>query len=394
LRDKDGEIMNDINVFLTTVSDINKKYQAIYRTTGSNYNIFKIAGIVTKETAICKVIADLLNPKGSHYKGDIYLRLFRDKVLPSDLQDFNIERAIVYIEYSTDESRRIDIVIESSNVFLPIEVKIHASDQKRQVADYWDYSQKRNKQNIPVLYLTINGDPPGEDSVPPEDKDKYRCISFKKDILCWLNACLESPETQQTMPIKEVMTQLIVAIKSFCGMPEDGIMEKEIFDLIVRSKENYQTAQIVVKSFSNIENKIQQIFFEKLKNHFPDSTYKSNYYHIRVKKKLSYSLHLNWKEIQIYSDKEIDVDKINQISKLMNGAPPVSKEKWNGWIDHNRELKTIWYSNDIPRGFVLDPLEIGDSEDGFFLYRLYCEKSNVVIDKIKEINEELERILF
>lgn len=66
----------NIESLLTQISTVSKKYDLIYQKTGGYFNIFEITNMVSDEIRICRVIAELLNPKGSHYQGDSYLRLF------------------------------------------------------------------------------------------------------------------------------------------------------------------------------------------------------------------------------------------------------------------------------------------------------------------------------
>ena len=118
-------------------TDIIRIYDEKYRKTGLKYNVFKIARIYEKEVIMCRIIADLLNPKGSHYKGDLYLKLFWETVSPKieNAPKLDTPNAKVTTEYSIDARRRIDIAIEDGTVFIPIEVKIKAGEQGDYRAD-------------------------------------------------------------------------------------------------------------------------------------------------------------------------------------------------------------------------------------------------------------------
>ena len=65
-----------IQNLLTQVNLISKKYEEIAKHTGENYNIFQILGTTRDELAHSKIIGDLLNPKGIHGLGDVFLRSF------------------------------------------------------------------------------------------------------------------------------------------------------------------------------------------------------------------------------------------------------------------------------------------------------------------------------
>ena len=158
-----------------------------------DYNIFSVLQIQSKEVLICRMIADLLNPRGQHGAGAEYLKIFLRDCLGMEKMDTKLaDQAIVTAEYAIDDERRIDIVIEIGSYFLPIEVKIYAADQKSQCFDYYQYAKRRDAQ-AKVYYLTLDGHRPGKDStssgsqsVPEED---IVCLSFREHILNWLKAC-------------------------------------------------------------------------------------------------------------------------------------------------------------------------------------------------------------
>ena len=45
------------------------------------YNIFSVLEVETNEVIMCRMLADLLNPKGQHGCGDVFLRSFLEKVI-------------------------------------------------------------------------------------------------------------------------------------------------------------------------------------------------------------------------------------------------------------------------------------------------------------------------
>lgn len=97
-----------------------------------------------KEVLMCRVLADFLNPNGMHGKGTKYLEQFLDEVLHRKDYKLICEKAHVFKEYLIGEDRRIDIVIETREVFIPIEVKIHAREQRAQCYDYYMYAKRKH----------------------------------------------------------------------------------------------------------------------------------------------------------------------------------------------------------------------------------------------------------
>lgn len=105
------------------------------------YNIFRVLGIEDKEVLICRFLGDLLDPKGTHGCGPLFLARFFRLLGTEAPADAELENAEVVLEEHTDKDRRIDIVIHLSNKVYPIEAKIWAGDQDAQLYDYWAYSK-------------------------------------------------------------------------------------------------------------------------------------------------------------------------------------------------------------------------------------------------------------
>lgn len=188
-----------INSLLSEVGYISKEYDEIYRNTGGYFNIFSIANIGYDEITICRVIKELIDPKGSHYQGAAYLKLFMECVLKQDFDIEELEHAVVEREKLIVGNKRIDLYIKiPGKASIPIEVKIYAGDQPSQCCDYFRYAY-----NSKLYYLTLDGHMPSEKSLAALDPKNVKSISFKKEILEWLTECLKLPETVRLAPIKE-----------------------------------------------------------------------------------------------------------------------------------------------------------------------------------------------
>ena len=155
----------------------------------SDYNVFHTLGISAKEVIMCRFLADLLNPEGQHGCGISFLKSFMHDVLNEySMSDILLARTEVATEYVLDHERRIDIVIQNSRFFIPIEVKIYAAEQEGQCYDYYQYAK-----NSRLVYLTRFGNVPSEYSRKKKSGtdilpiDRIQCISWAKDICGWLN---------------------------------------------------------------------------------------------------------------------------------------------------------------------------------------------------------------
>lgn len=252
-------------LLLSQISSISKSNDKISIKTGARFNIFQIADIASDEVIVCKVLHELLNPKGCHHQGTVYLELFLRLVLK--MNDFDYTTAEVHREYVTTQNRRIDLVIRNTEYFIPIEVKIYAGDQQRQCYDYY----KMAKGIAKVCYLTLYGTPPSEYSakgLTHDGEDSYEevwLLSFKNDILEWLYACATHRTTITLAPIREIIIQLISVIRMLTGQLEEG-KELEMKELIMQSSENIQSAFAIESALKESKIAMLKKVFSVLEN--------------------------------------------------------------------------------------------------------------------------------
>ena len=245
----DGKSAQDL---LNAVGSIINKHETVSFNTGSNFNIFEICGISSKELIVCRVLAELLSPQGTHGQKGAYLEIFlRDCLSNCFLPEFSrreIDLARVYREYSTDSGRRIDIAIEIDDRFIPIEVKIFAGEQADQCYDYFQFAQKKSTANNKMVYLTLDGSEPLQVSSKKLDKsENIQKISFSDDILGWLEKCISLQETIGKAPIHEVLLQFASTIRRITSQMEDK-PKMEITGLLSSSSENMIHAKAIAKA--------------------------------------------------------------------------------------------------------------------------------------------------
>ena len=285
--------MEQIQKLLESVSGIineNKKEQhrkiQCGEDTGSQFNIFEILSIGTREVYMCRVLAELLNPNGLHCQGTKYLDLFCNRFLYE--KEINTENVIVRTEDLTKnldeigkENRRIDIVIdEKDGNYIPIEVKINAYEQQEQCQDYLNSARKiykkrkKNEDDAIIIYLTKLGEMPSS-IYNEKDKEKVKCITWCQ-ICDWLNECICQIDTIRKIPITEILMQYRTTIEQF--IEEKNDMNQQIINKIKESAENFDSAEqiadnfdiakreIVKKLFDEIEKRFKETFADDLKN--------------------------------------------------------------------------------------------------------------------------------
>ena len=374
---------------LNGVTDIIKRYEEEWQKTGEKYNLFKVARIAHKEVIICRVLADLMNPQGKHGQGSRYLKLFWKAIkLPGSIA-LNPDHTRVTTEHSTDKNRRIDIVLEDGKIFVPIEVKIRAGDQPNQIADYFECAQPKNGGvEVPVLYLTLDGHEPAD---AEKVKGKYVKLSFKDNVLPWLEACARENTPETTIPVRENLRQLIAAVKSLCGQMEDAEMEDAIFKLITKNDDSVQAALAICGAAGLFDQKVKEQFKGPIttlvKKVFPDAEYEpegtDNWYSIDIPiKQGKYNLWVNydWKGLLV-GERSADVKTDKALAEKMSELTGDSGTSWGKFIWANKE------------GMMYHSLSSADEKLYLYeLYKLYSEKPQEVADKIISIAKALEAV--
>jgi hypothetical protein len=378
---------------LEEVAVIQKRFADEAHKTGSKFNIFEITR--SGEVQMCRILAELLDPKGRHGKDSLYLNLFWETVspnLPDVLKNLDFNAARVSTEYSIDAMRRIDITIEASKVFVPIEVKIWVGDQPNQIHDYFVFvrDNKNGGVPIPVLYLTLDGHRPTPMSA--RNADEYITLSFNDDIIPWLEKCLAQQETENTPRVYETLKQLVGAVKQLCDNSEDTKMTDEIFELIARSEDSVKAALAMGEVAGLFEQKALEAFKGQItglvQKSFPDAGYeKEGAWHtlcIPIRK-ADYLLYVNydWKAMTVQpSESKRDSATEKKLSQKMMALTGYGGSDWNGTI--------VWAAND--KKFCYPTLMSVDESLYFYeLYKLYKERPQEAADEIVRIAHALEK---
>ena len=250
---------------------------------GEYFNIFEVMGVEADEVLTHSTfIAHLLNPKGSHGCGDEFLKLFISQLSIFNDWEFSTKDVNIDVEYNIgpilndyDDGGRLDILIETTDrsKAIIIENKIYASDQNKQLVRYHNYALKTyGEDKFKILYLTLKGNEPTEDSITNSKKEKLRndieqqdfyCISYAVDIIQWLEKCLEKSVSKAVL--RETLTQYINTLKKLTNLHMEDSLQQE-FTKICKESNNVEVLLWIRNNFDNVINKfIQEEFHPQLK---------------------------------------------------------------------------------------------------------------------------------
>lgn len=186
------KLFNDI----TSIIERNKQEKEIQLKNGDSFNLFQSLCLSTDELIHSKMIAEILDPRGLHGKGSIFLKKFLS------LYDFGFsidtESASVVTEFDIGPisknysyGGKIDILITDAHKHaLIIENKIYAGDQKKQLFRYANYAMLK-QYDFAIIYLTLDCHDPSVFSTGKKPNYNYVMFSYEEDILPWLDECMK-----------------------------------------------------------------------------------------------------------------------------------------------------------------------------------------------------------
>lgn len=184
------------------------------RSTASTFNIFHLLGVAYDEVRThSAILADLLNPRGHHAQGALFLEGFLDHCTQL-FPDLPIPQFPLHSQAWSVQTERVtalgnlDLVLASPRRYLyVIENKLGAPDQDQQMARYAQWLEQHTQYpHRALFYLT----PDGRESSSANGAS-YNQISYRDDIVPWLKEALEKVEAPRLV---QTLTQYMEVLKT------------------------------------------------------------------------------------------------------------------------------------------------------------------------------------
>lgn len=166
----------------------------------SSFNVF--THIRPNENTLSDIIADMLDPQGSHGQKDVFLREFLR--ITGQMHILDPEKCWVAREKHTDyiehTRRRIDITIDLGVCGIGIENKPWAVEQPDQIKDYVEYMKKRYS-DFAIVYLSREGSEPQSINEKEREKlireKKLVIFSYGLELRDWLERCYKECKSEK-----------------------------------------------------------------------------------------------------------------------------------------------------------------------------------------------------
>lgn len=222
-------------------------------------NIIGILGKESDEVAMCRVLWAILDQGKKGHK-DVLASFLKD-VLAIEVDASELEHARVYREYCIPQNgRRIDLVIMTANLFIPIEAKINAGDQANQCADYLAYAGNyySEPEKAVLYYLTKDKHTPSYSSISNNQEllEQIRLVSWKK-VLDWLRN-VEGLEEN----LSETISQYCKALDNLLQV-EKGDFNMEV-DNLINSSDDIRAAMEIEKSLGRKKTALLHLIYDEV----------------------------------------------------------------------------------------------------------------------------------
>ncbi len=252
------KLLQDVKISLNKLKNQQKPSE--------NFNIFSTLGVEVLETRHSKFLAELLNPNGTHGCKDLFLKEFLEfDQIKNKIQD--IETFCKAVKVETEQfhiveknQSYIDIVLETQDTTIVIENKIYATDQPKQLYRYHKAKNSENFKNIIIVYLTLDGKSPSEQSLNKQlTHEEIELLSYEMHITNWLGAIIDNIEFDN---IKNIVKQYLSTIEQLTN--KNSKEENKLIADILKKEDNLQTAIKIANALPRAKANFEIEFYKKL----------------------------------------------------------------------------------------------------------------------------------
>lgn len=268
-------MVDNIKCFLAELQQ--RKFD--FQTQSPSFNPLEefVSRVREKENTHSKILADLLNPKGAHNQGSIFLEEFLSLILRYQVEvgvdisklkldeSFYIKREFCIKEYSPDKSDlgRIDIYIEIKDSYnnatgIIIENKINdAQFQPDQLPRYTNAIRNKLKNNGRIISVCI----PRNCTTKPEEP----CVVLTPDMLAEI---LESATKRCTdNHISTMMASYITCLRNINKINTSMNNAERLFEVLRTNQDNkiFPSKASDIKAIIDAYNMLPTVYLNKIK---------------------------------------------------------------------------------------------------------------------------------
>ena len=241
----------------------------------------------TDEMGLSRIIADLLDPKGKHGQGTMFLKLMLNKLSFGPNRSHTVR---VDVEKTISGDRRLDVCVDIDGQHcLAIENKPYAGDQHDQVKDYLDWLKRKYDGRFLLIYLSPTGEPPSSDSIELDElrqrwrgdffriapyygtegvwEDEFDDFRLEFSLADWLADCRRNCDVER-------LRWFLREVETFCTKQVGGhsVASNEVSTLkefLFSDEKTWASALSIERSLPEIKNEVYEAFLWKIWETWP-----------------------------------------------------------------------------------------------------------------------------
>jgi hypothetical protein len=226
------------------------------------------------ECGLSAILRDLLDPRGSHGQGDLFLRGFLDHFWKEDtrprgeVEDAKTEVRTTRIEQGF---RKMDVWVKFQDGVMVIENKAWARDKKHQVRDYLKDMAPWPKARL--FYLTPDGTPPSEESIDPPSREEAEkvgrlCLLSYSRLPEWLSDCQGDCQSER---VRVFIDDFIAYLRRTFEGVRDMTDEEAIVNAAIANGDGVEAALAVAAAKDAIKDKLLDRLRQQMEMAFRES---------------------------------------------------------------------------------------------------------------------------
>jgi hypothetical protein len=231
------------------------------------FNLFASGFIDPDENKITDILADLLDPKGSHGQGALFCSSFLEAVGFDRALKSSIDGARVRTQHPTSRGRFIDLTVRLGKHILGLENKIDAGERNNQVADYIQYLATEHKaDDWFFVFLTTDGHRP---STPTKDEweahaslpdRRVRALSYA-EMSRWVTSCIPKCKSDRVRALLQDLASWTTDIQE---TKVEHMNKKVVMDFVLRNREHIGAALALSEAAQSIRHALIADFSKSL----------------------------------------------------------------------------------------------------------------------------------
>ena len=246
-------LLGDVAFKIGTMNEARKRFA---KQLAPDFNLFDYLRADELGLSVC--LASLLDPKGKHGQGPVFLDAFLETVAEKATWAKNSESCRVKTE--VEANGRLDICLEFPEGMIGIENKPWSGDQPGQLSRYASYLDKKCPNKSWHLLFICDREPSIQSMTPAFEKGNFKG-NFDwceyTSIVDWLDACAGK---SKALTVRVFIEELAKFIRSKVSGELDMSDAKETCEAILKSKASFGAAMQISKTVSLAKTVLLQKF--------------------------------------------------------------------------------------------------------------------------------------